>query len=201
MEQLKERIEEVAKYKEVSIRQMESACQLKRGNLSNISKCGTIGLDKASKILDAFPDISPDWLISGKGSMLRENYLKSTQNRILVGQGVNGDIHSNGIGDVNVSNVSLGASNMYDRDPLTNQMERRKVESTPNRKQENQAEILIERNRTLEAENRRFKVAAELKGIYHKMVTGSCRLAYQQTACTGKSQILRYRHHLYPSDS
>ena len=50
MEQLKERIEEVAKYKEVSIRQMESACQLKRGNLSNISKCGTIGLDKASKI-------------------------------------------------------------------------------------------------------------------------------------------------------
>lgn len=152
MEQLKERIEEVAKYKEVSIRQMESACQLKRGNLSNISKCGTIGLDKASKILDAFPDISPDWLISGKGSMLRENYLKSTQNRILVGQGVDGDIHSNGIGDVNVSNVSLGASNMYDRDPLTNQMERRKVESSPNRKQENQAEILIERNRTLEAE-------------------------------------------------
>ena len=100
MEQLKERIEEVAKYKGVSIRQMESACQLKRGNLSNISKDGTIGLDKASKILDAFSDISPDWLISGRGSMLRPQANRT--GHVVVSNDFKGG--TNHIGDISISN-------------------------------------------------------------------------------------------------
>lgn len=100
MEQLKERIEEVAKYKGVSIRQMESACQLKRGNLSNISKDGTIGLDKASKILDAFSDISPDWLISGRGSMLRPQANRT--GHVVVSNDFKGG--ANHIGDISISN-------------------------------------------------------------------------------------------------
>lgn len=101
MEQLKERIEEVAKYKGVSIRQMESACQLKRGNLSNISKDGTIGLDKASKILDAFSDISPDWLISGRGSMLRSPQANRTGHVVVSNDFKGGTNH---IGDISISN-------------------------------------------------------------------------------------------------
>ena len=152
MEQLRSRIEEIAKYKEVSIRQMESVCQLKRGNLSNISKEGTIGLDKASKIIDAFPDISPDWLISGKGSMLREDY-KTKQSGMVIGQAINGDIHNNGRGKVHISSVSLAPSKIYDnQEPSIKQKEQRQWQETGtlNRVQENQIEILMGRNRTLE---------------------------------------------------
>ena len=163
MEQLRNRIEEIAKYKQVSIRQMEVICQLKRGNLSNISKDGTIGLDKASKIIDTFPDVSPDWLISGKGPMLRNDFLKGKEGRIVVGQTVNGDIHNNGMGKVNISSVSLAPSNIHDDAPLIKQMEQRPVKSTLNSEQEYQAEILMERSRTLEAEIEGLRSQLKLK--------------------------------------
>ena len=74
MSGIKKRIEEFSKYKGISVRQMEALSLLKRGNLSNISESGTIGVDKASKILDTFPDLSPDWFLTGRGSMIRSQY-------------------------------------------------------------------------------------------------------------------------------
>lgn len=65
--------------------------------------------DILNRIVTSF-DISPEWLLTGKGSMLREDFSKSQQGRILVGQGVNGDIHSSGAGSVNFSGGVTNAS-------------------------------------------------------------------------------------------
>lgn len=43
--------------------------------LSNgfLDKKGNIGSDKCENILSFFPDINPEWLLTGKGEMLRDN--------------------------------------------------------------------------------------------------------------------------------
>ena len=71
MKNLKNRIEKITQLYAISMRELESKCGLKRGNLSNIKDNGTIGVDKASKILDAFPEILPEWLLAGKEPILR----------------------------------------------------------------------------------------------------------------------------------
>lgn len=70
MSDIKSRLVQIAESKGLSVRAFEEACQLKRGNISNILPGGAIGSDKLAKILDAFPDINPRWLIVGVGDML-----------------------------------------------------------------------------------------------------------------------------------
>lgn len=67
MSEIKTRLVQIAEIKGFSVRAFEEACQLKRGNISNIVAGGAIGSDKLAKIFDAFPDINPHWLIMGVG--------------------------------------------------------------------------------------------------------------------------------------
>ena len=89
--------------------EMARALNTSEANIRNYTSSVMPKFDILNRIVTSF-DISPEWLLTGKGSMRRENEIKSPQRRILVGQGVNGDIHNNGVGDVNVSGVVTGAS-------------------------------------------------------------------------------------------
>lgn len=63
----------------MSIRSFEEFCGLNRGNISNMGEDGSIGSDKLSKILDAFPALNPRWLLSGSGPMLSLDDASSEQ--------------------------------------------------------------------------------------------------------------------------
>lgn len=63
---LKDRLKWLAQQKGLSIRAFEEKCGLGRGNVSNMSADGSIGSDKLTKIIDAFPTVDAYWLITGK---------------------------------------------------------------------------------------------------------------------------------------
>lgn len=54
-----------------------------RSGLSNgaLDKGENIGSDKCEKILYAFPDLNSDWLLTGRGSMLKNNGLELIDNK------------------------------------------------------------------------------------------------------------------------
>lgn len=83
MKNLKDRLKWLAQQKGLSIRAFEEKCGLGRGNISNMSQDGTLGSDKLSKIVDAFPEINLYWLLMGKDnptSSLNYHGLNETQN-------------------------------------------------------------------------------------------------------------------------
>jgi hypothetical protein len=88
---LKNRLIEVAGYKHISLRKLEEFFELKRGNISNMSAGGAVGSDKLAKIIDKMPELSIDWLLTGKGKMLRNNQeIVDISNSTIVGANVNG---------------------------------------------------------------------------------------------------------------
>ena len=54
-----------------------------QSGLSNgaLDKGENIGSDKCEKILYAFPDLNSDWLLTGRGSMLKNNWLELIDNK------------------------------------------------------------------------------------------------------------------------
>lgn len=70
MEQtVKERLKAFIKYKGLSVNKFEKTCSLSQGFVKNIGK--TIGTDSIWKIIQAFPDLSQNWLINGYGEMIK----------------------------------------------------------------------------------------------------------------------------------
>lgn len=66
-----ERIKAYAKEKELSLRQVSLSVGLSGAYLSNSLKQGsTPSVEIISKIIDKYPDLSPYWLLTGKGSMI-----------------------------------------------------------------------------------------------------------------------------------
>lgn len=89
---MKERLLQIANHLGISIRGLENLCGLQRGNISNMSEGGAIGSDKLAKIIDGCPDINPEWLITGKGGILREqnkNEVSGNSNTSVAGNGNN----------------------------------------------------------------------------------------------------------------
>ena len=72
MNNIRQRLIDIAKYKGVSVRAFEELCRINRGNISNLAINGNIGSDKLSKIIDAIPEIDSEWLLTGRGKMLAE---------------------------------------------------------------------------------------------------------------------------------
>lgn len=77
---IKERLEKIAAFDSLSIRRFEEKCGLKRGNISNMSNESSIGSDKLSKIIDTYSSIDIEWLLTGKGDMLKNETILPAQN-------------------------------------------------------------------------------------------------------------------------
>ena len=66
-----ERIKMYAKKKDLSLRHISLSIKLSGAYLSNSIKQGSIpSVEIISKIIDKYPDLSPYWLLTGKGSMI-----------------------------------------------------------------------------------------------------------------------------------
>lgn len=65
MTTIKERLISIAEFEGLSIRAFEERCGLGRGNISNMGPNSAIGSDKLTKILDTFPDIDLNWILTG----------------------------------------------------------------------------------------------------------------------------------------
>lgn len=59
-------------YKGISVRKFEETVGFSNGSFaSQYKKNKTIGVDKVENILHLFPEINPEWLLTGKGEMLK----------------------------------------------------------------------------------------------------------------------------------
>lgn len=76
---MKDRLLALAGHYGLSVRAFEQACGLMRGNIGNMSDNGTIGADKLSKIVDRFPSINSEWLLTGDGSMHKYELLEAIE--------------------------------------------------------------------------------------------------------------------------
>lgn len=68
---LKQRLIEFIKYKDLSQQKFESRCGLSNGYVNNITR--GIGAEKLADISRQFPELNTDWLITGAGEMLNES--------------------------------------------------------------------------------------------------------------------------------
>ena len=71
----KDRIIEYCKAKGLSIRQFEIQSNMSNGYVSSMRK--GLGLEKLENVLNAFPDLSRDWLLYGEGEMYKQSILPS----------------------------------------------------------------------------------------------------------------------------
>ena len=74
------RLKEYIDYKELSLRAFEASIGFSNGALTSQLKPGkTIGVDKLENILRVYEELSPDWLLTGKGTMLRNEQRESEE--------------------------------------------------------------------------------------------------------------------------
>ncbi len=68
------RIKKFIDYKGISIKSFEENVGFSNGAFgSQLRNNKTIGVDKLENILSFYPEISPEWLLTGKGEMLKED--------------------------------------------------------------------------------------------------------------------------------
>lgn len=66
------RLKQYLNYKNISVRAFEMKCGFSNGSFGSQLKNGkTIGVDRLEKILHEFADINIEWLLTGRGPMLR----------------------------------------------------------------------------------------------------------------------------------
>jgi len=70
-----ERVKEFIDYKGITRYRF---CQMLGFSNKFLDNSSNMGTDKASKILRYFPDLNPEWLLSGKGNMLRLDTLNES---------------------------------------------------------------------------------------------------------------------------
>ncbi len=63
-----DRIKEINSYKGISVRQFCIEVGIANGYLDKVKD---VGSEKLLKILNTYPEISPEWLLTGQGSMLK----------------------------------------------------------------------------------------------------------------------------------
>lgn len=67
------RIKDFIDFKGVSVRKFEEATGFSNGAFASQFKNNkTIGVDKVENILQTYPEINPDWLLTGNGQMLKK---------------------------------------------------------------------------------------------------------------------------------
>lgn len=68
--ELKDRLYKIADYKGITIAEFERTAGLSNGYIKNFK--GSLGSTKMEYLLTAFPEISPAWLLTGEGEMLKQ---------------------------------------------------------------------------------------------------------------------------------
>lgn len=80
-----------------------------------INRDSIIGGDLILKIMTAFPNVDPVWLLSGEGDMFKENYIAGRDNNVVHGNN-SGVIGNNGtignVGNNNINQTVKGDSNI-----------------------------------------------------------------------------------------
>ena len=75
---MNERLKQFIDYLGISTRNFEQKISTSNGQIARfLTKGTTIQSDIMSKIFDVFPDLNPDWLLLGKGEMLRSEAQKT----------------------------------------------------------------------------------------------------------------------------
>lgn len=70
---ISDRIRQFIDYKKITINKFSDSVGTSNSYFNKLIKNGTtIGSDKIENILQAYPEINPEWLITGKGNMLKE---------------------------------------------------------------------------------------------------------------------------------
>lgn len=69
---IKERVLHVAKTKGISYETFFEKLGMTYGNFKGKAKTTPLNSDAVANILSLYPDVDPDWLISGKGTMIKE---------------------------------------------------------------------------------------------------------------------------------
>ena len=82
-----ERIKTIIDYKDISTRQFCIKVGIANGFFDKVKDVGT---EKLLKILNAFPEINPLWLLMGEGSMLKNDTLNSTSDVITADKAAKG---------------------------------------------------------------------------------------------------------------
>ena len=76
---VKQRITKFIKDKNISVRNFEKEAGLSNGYLKQLKNAPSV--DKFQSIISAFPDINPDWLLTGSGEMYLSDTLSTTKNK------------------------------------------------------------------------------------------------------------------------
>lgn len=74
-----ERIRQIIEYKNISARRFCTEIGVSNGFLDKVKD---VGSDKVAKILNTYEDISTEWLVLGKGDMLRVNTAESPPKKV-----------------------------------------------------------------------------------------------------------------------
>lgn len=75
---MKERLLQLIEFLQTNVSQFEKNISVSNGAIRNaMGRNRGLNSDVLSKILDVYPNISPDWLILGKGEMLRSDAPKT----------------------------------------------------------------------------------------------------------------------------
>lgn len=76
------RIKEFIDFKGISVRKFEEIVGFSNGSFASQYKNNkTIGVDKVENILQFFPEISSEWLLTGNGEMIKPNLQEMWQNK------------------------------------------------------------------------------------------------------------------------
>lgn len=79
---VKERVKKFVKYENISIIDFEKSINVANGYVNSISK--SIGIDKINTILEKYPNLNIEWLLTGNGEMLKDSINnKDEQDKII----------------------------------------------------------------------------------------------------------------------
>lgn len=95
---IKDRVSEYCKKKNIAISRFESLSGLSNGYFNQVKKRPS--LDKIESMVRAFPDLNPDWILTGEGEMMKP--IKSV-----------GSINSSDVTGVNENDIHINP-NAYD---------------------------------------------------------------------------------------
>lgn len=95
---VKERIKIFVEYQKMTVSAFEKSINASNGYVNSISK--SIGLDKIELILENYPKLNIEWLLTGKGSMLK------SEEKSRLSQNITGNSNTQSGNDTNITGNS-----------------------------------------------------------------------------------------------